>query len=171
VKPTADVWEVHWESVSGSESVSTSSWIGLYDCASPNNAYHAFQYVNLESKKCVFKAPRKNGQYEARFFVSRFAMMSKSAPLDVHMDDAVHVSVHERKTIVDTVVASAVPSTCWVGLFHFNEHNPSRYRRYCWVSSATQRFEFKTPIHAGTYHARLYSDRNVLMAQSEIFIV
>lgn len=168
---TDSQWDVTWNAAPGGEPVTTSAWIGLYERGALHGAYMAFQYVNPNTRTASFKAPRQNGVYELRFFALRFGMVARSEPVTLQAADAVAVRVEGTKTKVDATVASCAAAKCWVGIWHANDDTPSHYRRYAWMTTPTQSFSFKTPIHSGNYCARIYGDNNKLLAQSETFTV
>ncbi len=175
VSADGSVWSVTWATpAQGSEAVTSSAWIGLYDVAAAHASFIAFQYVSLDSRTLDFKAPRKNGQYVFRFFARRFGLVAVSAPVAVQKDDTVTLR-HEGSTLlVDVSLATVDPverKRCWVGVFFSNEDRSSYYRRYAWLSKSADRFSFKTPIHAGTYEVRVYDEKNLVVAKSDSFVV
>lgn len=173
VQRESDTWIVGWAAAHDAEPVSSSAWVGLYDVTCRDHRqYLAFNYISLTSRSLAFKAPRTNGRYEFRFFASRFGRVVSSQELVVaHVDAVVTTHTDAPAMRVHTTVASVEPSHCWVGIFHANEERPRWYRRYSWISSATQQFDFKTPIHTGTYEARIYTSSNVVLARSPHFTI
>jgi hypothetical protein len=128
----------------------------------------------------VFKQPNINGTFEFRFFAQRFGRVATSAPIVIANTDAVvvkHNNNNENNNngnatlTVSVTLSTSNPSRYWVGIYHVNEERPNKYRRYSWLSQCVQDVQFKTPVHSGTYEARVYDASNALVVKSACFTI
>jgi len=158
-----------------------SAWVGLYeDGAVALNMFTAYYWMTsgeLDEKTEVKsgdtpKAPARTlkitaprcGRWVLRAFPFR-SSYSPSSYLEVKLEGEDYVSMRvdpdtPARLHVTALVSTVDPSSgknVWVGVYFQDELNRNQYRRYFWLNSlGTSNFECKTPIHKGTYVARLY---------------
>jgi len=170
VEKVADLWKVSWKWDETSEKIGSGAWFGLYNKGADNADYLAFQYVSTKSSSLSFKSRNTNGEYEFRFFAYKLQLMKTSEPILVNFTDSVTIEKVGAQVVLKTCLASVDPTVnrkIWVAVCFQNDTRPHKYRRYAFITSPNQSFEFKCPIHTGTYEARIYNEKSVLMVTSK----
>jgi hypothetical protein len=170
VEKGADLWKVTWKVDESSEKMGSGAWFGLYNKGADHANYLAFQYASSKTSSLSFKSRHTNGEFEFRFFAYKFQLMKTSEPIVVNFTDSVTIEKVGTQVVLKTCLASVDPSInrkIWVAVCFQNDTRPNKYRRFAFITSPNQSFEFKCPIHTGTYEARIYNEKSVLMVTSK----
>jgi hypothetical protein len=163
------------------------AWIGLYqdkDEAVPdadfNRRYTIFQWMSTSkasrqddvkndekilhtvSKDLEFDIP-KSGKWQFRFFPSKTYEACATCTVNLNGENTLRISTDGPLMTVHCSISTVDPTTdyVWVGVYRVEEQNMRQYRRYKYLlTSGPSSFCCKTPIHTGTYEARLFAHQS-----------
>jgi len=145
------------------------AWVGLYyldpSQESPRNQSY-LTYQRLSSAKdntLIFDVP-KSGVWEFRLFPLNTYQHAASCHIDIQGTDTLTLRVETSLPVpqifidVDLQTKDVANDAPWIGVYKTCEVNPRMYRRYKYLpTNGKSVIQFKAPIHAGAYEARLFA--------------
>jgi len=181
---------VNCQQVSELTKFGSGAWVGLYrdtkggHSLTPsidNKSYYAFEWVSngkdvtsstedksltTVEKQLTFEVP-KAGQWLLRLFHDRSYVDVATCSIDIAGEDRLELSVSGAQMKVECALNTVDPARdyVWVGIYKIEEKDQRQYRRYKYIvptssSNTNSTLTFKTPIHSGTYEARLFSNKS-----------
>jgi hypothetical protein len=138
------------------------SWIGLYPSPETDNkSFVGFEWLaNARRNRYLEFIVPKSGTWFFRLFPDRSYTYVAHCSVVLPGTDTLALSFSGVETFVDYDIQTLDPKTDkpWIGLYFTDEKNYRQYRRSQYIyESGKGRIIFKTPIHEGCYHARLFS--------------
>jgi len=162
---------VSFKKISGNEH--PNSWIGMYKPGSLNSQIHEYQWVSSAVNSTLKFVVPKGGVWEFKLFPERnyigpYIEVAQCSVL-VPGKDTLILTHNGAQSTIEYDIQTLDPATdrIWIGVFFESSTSSTDYRRSKNITSAKGIYTIKTPIHEGTYHARLYGlGSNVFSATS-----
>jgi len=148
----------------------STSWIGMYKEKATPKQFHKFQSLSGTSKLTLRFPVPKSGVWEFRLFPDSGYTKAAQCSVSVPGKNSLSLVHNGEKSFVDYDIQTLDPANdnVWIGIFFEDYTDRNRYRRYTKIASASGKFEFKTPIHPGSYIACLYSGTDFVLKSNSI---
>jgi hypothetical protein len=151
---------VNFKKLSGNEH--PNAWVGMYKPGSSNSQMQEYQWLSSAVNSTLKFSVRKGGNWEFKLFPERnyigpYVEAAKCTVL-IPGNDKITLTHNGPQSIIEYDIQTLDPATdsVWIGVFFESSSTPKDYRRSKNISTPKGKYEIKTPIHAGTYVARLY---------------
>jgi hypothetical protein len=131
----------------------------------------------LKPSKVLEKTKTKGGEWIFRLFPERSFIGSyvpvAECSIIVKGQDSLNLTFEGPQTFVEYDVQTADPlnDNVWIGLYFADSVGYKEYRRFKRIATGKGKITFKTPIHKGTYNARLFAHGNTTPIETSNSIV
>jgi NACalpha-BTF3-like transcription factor len=151
---------VSFKKLSGNEH--PNAWIGMYKPGTSKTQIHSYDWLsNAVNSTLKFVVP-KGGLWEFKLFPERSFIgpyiEAAECSVTIPGKDTIILTHNGPQSVIEYDIQTLDPATdrVWIGVFFDSSTSSNDYRRSKNITSAKGRYTIKTPIHGGTYHARLY---------------
>jgi hypothetical protein len=137
----------------------------MFKQGAPNTQFQTYDWVsNAINSTLKFPVP-KAGEWIFKLFPERNFIgpyiEAASCSILIPGKDTLNISFNGAETYVEYDIQTLDPAIdrVWIGIFFESSTSDRDYRRFRNISTSSKgRLLFKTPIHQGTYNARLFGN-------------
>jgi hypothetical protein len=153
---------VSFKKLSGNEH--HNAWVGMYKAGSSTTQIQEYQWLsNAVNSTLKFAVPKK-GVWDFKLFPERSLMgpyvSVAQCSITIPGIDTLTLTHNGAQSTIEYDIQTLDPATdrVWIGVFFADSTSSSDYRRSKNITTSKGKYTIKTPIHGGTYHARLYGN-------------
>jgi len=153
---------VNFKKLSGNEH--PNAWIGMYKPGSSNSQMQEYQWLTSAVNSTLKFSVPKGGNWEFKLFPERnyIGPYVEAAKCSVTIpgNDKITFTHNGAQSTIEFDIQTLDPATdrVWIGVFFTESKSSNDYRRSKNITAPKGKYTIKTPIHGGTYHARLYGN-------------
>jgi hypothetical protein len=153
---------VNFKKFSGNEH--PNAWVGMYKPGSSKSQMQEYQWLSSATNSTLKFSVPKGGNWEFKLFPERnyigpYVEVAECS-VTIPGNDRITFTHNGAQSTIEYDIQTLDPVTdrVWIGVFFVESTTCNDYRRSKNITTAKGKYVIKTPIHGGSYHARLYGN-------------